>query len=368
MPVTITNAPRDYAWGSPTLLAELTGRVPTGAPEAEVWFGDHPSDPAEVSGGSSLADLTECPLPFLLKLLAADEPLSVQVHPTKAQAEAGFAGQGGTPGGNYVDDNHKPELIVALSETFEALCGLSPIGESIAVFESLPQHDGVRAVLHRLRELEREGTDDLGAFIAWALAPEAAIAVADVCRALAASKSENARVSMLARIAQRHPGDGGVIVAGIMNFVVLRRGEALFLDAGILHAYLAGLGVEIMAASDNVLRGGLTAKRVDVPELLAITHAKPTPVRVLPPGGSYPVPVPDFTLERVEVRASEPLALDGGAPAIVLATAGEVRVSSSAGEATAHVGEAVYLGESESARAVTTPETATIFVASTKLV
>ncbi len=374
MPVTITNVPRDYAWGSTTLLAELTGRAATGDPEAEVWFGDHASDPADLADGRSLADLTGGSLPFLLKLLAAGSPLSVQVHPTKAQAEAGFAAQGGVPGANYADANHKPELIVALSETFEALCGLSPVDESIEGLRLVPQNAGVLEVIRRLE------SDALGDVIAWALSPDAHDAVADVCLALSQAEiaapegafgkqGTAARVRMLQRVAEQYPGDGGVVVAGLMNYVVLARDEALFLGAGIVHAYLAGLGVEIMAASDNVLRGGLTPKRVDVPELLRIVRAEPTPVEILPPGGEYPAPVPDFTLERVQLDAGEPFALPGGgAPTIVLSTRGEATVASSTGQADAAVGEAVYLDASETARVVTSAHGGTIFIASTKLI
>lgn len=373
MPKTITNAPRDYAWGSTTLLAQLTGRTPSGAPEAEVWFGDHPSDPAELVEGGSLAELTGGTLPFLLKLLAAGAPLSLQVHPTKAQAEAGFAAQGGVPGDNYAEANHKPELIVALSETFEALCGLSAVADSSAVFQLLPQDDGVREVLRRLE------SDALSDVIAWALSPEAHTATREVCRALATAEvppvapapgvqSAAARVGMLQEVARHYPGDGGVIVAGLMNYLVLAQHEALYLGAGIVHAYLSGLGVEIMAASDNVLRGGLTTKRVDVPELMRIMVAEPTAVAILPPGGEYPAPVPDFTLTRTPLAAGARLTLVDGAPVIVLVTAGEASVSTSAGMATACVGEAVYLGASEMQRTVTTREGATIFVASTKLI
>src|SRR5690606_6590343 len=141
MLLTLTNEPRAYAWGSTTLLAELEGRTPTGRPEAEVWFGDHPAAPADGTGagaaGTTLDGVTGGSLPYLLKLLAAGAPLSIQVHPTLAQARAGWAREAGLgaddPSRNYRDDNHKPELIVALSERFEALSGLRPVARTLRI-------------------------------------------------------------------------------------------------------------------------------------------------------------------------------------------------------------------------------------------
>src|SRR5690606_17603774 len=139
MLLSLSNAPRDYAWGSQTLLADLEGRTPSGAPEAEVWFGDHPGDPADVEGGSTLDAVTGGTLPYLLKLLAAGDPLSIQVHPTIEQARDGWAREVGLaeddPQRNYRDDNHKPELIVALSDRFEALSGLRPIADTLRLLD-----------------------------------------------------------------------------------------------------------------------------------------------------------------------------------------------------------------------------------------
>src|SRR5690606_12393800 len=123
MLLTLNNEPRDYAWGSTSFLAALEGREPSDGPEAEVWFGDHHADPADVTGGRTLDAVTVGSLPYLLKLLAADRPLSIQVHPTRVQARDGFARESGMDAGdprrNYRDANHKPELIVALSDRFE---------------------------------------------------------------------------------------------------------------------------------------------------------------------------------------------------------------------------------------------------------
>ncbi|WP_300269082.1 mannose-6-phosphate isomerase, class I [Microbacterium sp.] len=353
MLLSLTNVPRDYAWGSSTLLAELEGRTPTGAPEAEVWFGDHPGDPADVEGGSTLDTVTGGELPYLLKLLAAADPLSIQVHPTIEQARDGWAREAGLaaddPTRNYRDDNHKPELIVALSDRFEALSGLRPVADTLRLLDTLGDSGGVTQLRERL---SGEG-DVLRDALAWLLSGTAQSAVDDVIAAVSAaagaaagSDEFAAELTAVRSIAERNPGDPGVVVALLMNFIVLGRGEGIFLRAGLLHAYVSGLGVEIMAASDNVLRGGLTPKHIDVPELLSILDTTPSVVPVLRPAASgavtsYEVDVPDFALRRVTLTG-EPVAVDVAGPAMVLATAGEVSVSS--GESSDAAARAVPVG------------------------
>lgn len=355
MLLSLTNAPRDYAWGSTSLLAALEGRAPSAAPEAEVWFGDHPGDPAELADGRALSDVTGGGLPYLLKLLAAELPLSIQVHPTREQARDGFAREQGLaaddPARNYRDDNHKPELIVSLSDRFEALGGLRPVEDTLRMLESFGASPGVDALRGRLGAPGDALRDTIG----WLLGGGAQPEVDDVISALAVAHSAEfeTELDVVRRVADRNPGDPGVVVALLMNVIVLRRGEAIFLRAGLLHAYVSGLGVEIMAASDNVLRGGLTPKHIDVAELLAILDTTPGPVPVIAPGedavSSYPVPVPDFALRRVE--------LDGGEarirvrrPAMVLSTRGAVSVAGVDGGAgiAVPVGTAAYAdGEDE---------------------
>ncbi len=350
MLLALSNAPRDYAWGSTTLLAALEGREPSTAPEAEVWFGDHPGDPADLAGGGTLDAITGGSLPYLLKLLAAGAPLSIQVHPTREQAEAGFAKEAGLdpadPNRNYRDENHKPELIVALTDRFEALAGLRPVGETLRLLEAFPDTTGVRALRDRLRA---DG-DVLRDTIGWALSGGAP--VDDIIAALADARSDEFAETLdgVRSIAARNPGDGGVVVALLMNFLVLRRGEGVFLRAGMLHAYVSGLGVEIMAASDNVLRGGLTPKHIDVAELLAVLDATPGEVTVLRPedGGAvtaYEVPVPDFALRRVRVDGHVDLGVRG--PAIVLTTAGDIAVVAVDAEQAVPVGSAAFASADE---------------------
>lgn len=341
MLLSLSNVPRDYAWGSQTLLAELEGRAAADAPEAEVWFGDHPGDPADVEGGSTLDAVTGGSLPYLLKLLAAASPLSIQVHPTIEQARAGWEREAALasddPTRNYRDDNHKPELIVALSERFESLSGLRPVDDTLRLLDVLGTGAGVGALAARLRG---EG-DVLRDTIGWLLSGQAQAAVDDVIdavRSVTASDAGEWGVALraVADISRTYPGDPGVVVALLMNHVVLQRGEAVFLRAGLLHAYIAGLGVEIMAASDNVLRGGLTPKRIDVPELLGILDTTTGEVPVLRPDAvgavtEYPVPVADFALRRIALDGADvDVEVDG--PTMVLATAGRVQVRGADGE------------------------------------
>ncbi|WP_320069088.1 mannose-6-phosphate isomerase, class I [Micromonospora sp. RTGN7] len=337
---------RDYAWGSRSAIAELQGRpAPSAGPEAELWLGAHPNAPATVQrDGSpvSLADLLTAEptrwlggrvverfgprLPFLLKVLAADAPLSLQAHPDREQARAGFTAEAGRPEGarNYVDPHHKPELLVALSP-FEALCGFRDPAESavaLAMF-GVPALEPVVAALgggaaglrEAVRLLLSWPADRRAALVAAVLAAEAAGPDAELARALAAD----------------YPGDPGVLVALLLNHVWLAPGEAIWMPAGNLHAYLRGTGVEIMAASDNVLRGGLTPKRVDVDELLRVLRFEVLDDPLVPPEAvsagvvRWPVPVEDFALHRVTMGAGAPsvrLGLPG--PRVVLCRAGRL--------------------------------------------
>lgn len=357
MLLSLSNAPRDYAWGSLTLLAELEGRDVATAPEAEVWFGDHPGDPADVDGGGTLDEVTGGTLPYLLKLLAAASPLSIQVHPTVEQAREGWAREAALdpedPRRNYRDANHKPELIVALSDRFESLSGLRPIPDTLRLLGVLGDGRGVTALASRLGG----SGDALRDTIGWLLSGEAQTEVDQVIAAVGDAAGDGAgewaaTISAVHAIAQAYPGDPGVVVALLMNYVVLRRGEGIFLRAGLLHAYVAGLGVEIMAASDNVLRGGLTPKRIDVAELLSILDTTAGEVPVLRPDEDgavteYPVPVPDFALRRVSLRGADVVVPISG-PTMVLATAGDVTVRGAGETRPVHLGAVAFASADES--------------------
>lgn len=358
----IANTPRDYAWGSTTAIAELLGREPSGRPEAEYWLGDHPASPALVvdrpAVGRTLADVTAgLPggrLPFLLKVLAAAEPLSLQVHPTLAQAAEGFARDNARglplddPRRTYKDDLHKPELLYALSDPFIALSGFRPVADARAELTSI----GEPCVTDFVGRLSDDAP--LASAVAWLLSgdPEVAhlaMALADWAGDDGASQPNDPHGTWatVRRLATRYPDDPGIVISTLMNTVVLRPGEALYLPAGNLHSYQVGLGVEIMAASDNVVRGGLTLKHVDVDELLAILDARPLPAprrepEVPQPGMRVFRPdVPDFSLTVVESEALADGCLVGDdGPSILLCLEGQLSID---GQATATQGDAYYL-------------------------
>jgi mannose-6-phosphate isomerase len=258
-----------------------------------------------------------------LKILAAERALSIQVHPSREQARAGYAAEDaagierGAADRNYRDDNHKPELICALT-TFDALCGFRPVEATLALLDRLDV-----AELGFVREL-LGGPDPLRAATAGILEhPDPG----PVVRALAEllDTSGDPELDGVRLAARDYPGDVGVVLGLLLNHVRLEPGEALFLPAGNVHAYLQGVGVEIMANSDNVLRCGLTSKHVDVPAVLAVTDFTALAEPRWPSlRGSYDVPVADFRLVRVPVEDS--MALDDLGPLIVLCTEGSLDV------------------------------------------
>lgn len=361
MLIPISNAPREYSWGSPTLIPGLEGREPTGRPEAEIWYGDHPGSPSRTPDGRTLdvvlADADAAPLPYLLKVLAAGMSLSIQAHPSKAEALVGFAREeaAGIPrdadARTYRDANHKPEIIVALSDRFRALVGLRPVAATRRLLAGLGG-EGAAALRGRL-----EGDDEpalLRDALGWVLSGDARGEVEDIIAALgdAADEEFGPELEVLRRIAADFPGDPGVVVALLMNLVELRRGEALYAPAGVLHAYQEGLGVELMAASDNVLRGGLTPKHVDVAELLRIVDTTPGPAPVIAPVARdgvevYDVGIDDFSLLRTRVAPGSDRRLAVTGPTIALAVGGEVALDTPGGSVTLVPGQAAFLTADE---------------------
>ena len=339
------NTPRDYAWGSTTLIAELEGRTPTGAPEAEVWFGDHPGHPARVPDGRTLGEWlasgdapegTPERLPYLLKILAAGSPLSIQAHPSKAQAEEGFAREeaAGTPRDaatrTYRDANHKPEIIVALSDRFLALAGLRDLDATRRFLEAVGE---ATAPLRAVLDSHPDDADALAAALIWILSPAAGAQVSEIIAAATDAASDEFRdeLELVRHLQSHYPGDPGIVVAMLLNLVILRRGQGVFVPAGVLHAYIEGLGVEIMAASDNVLRGGLTPKHIDVAELTAILDPRPGPAPVLDPAAgtarTFTGGVPDFVLTQVTADPSAAVEVRMNGIAIAVATSGEVEIT-----------------------------------------
>jgi len=279
--------------------------VPAAHPEAELWLGANPGDPSwleEPSGDVSLLQaVLDDPegqlgaavrarfgdaLPFLLKVLAADEPLSLQAHPSAEQAAEGYQREErlgipvNSPVRNYRDASHKPELLVALQQ-FEALAGFRPAAKTIELLQALAVSD-----LDPFIDLLNDQSDADGLralFTTWITAPQPDIdvlvtAVLDgaIAYLSCGSKEFAAEAKTVLELGERYPGDAGVLAALLLNRITLGPGEGIYLSAGNLHAYLRGVGLEVMANSDNVLRGGLTPKHVDVPELLRVLNFNPT--------------------------------------------------------------------------------------------
>ncbi|UFQ16020.1 MULTISPECIES: mannose-6-phosphate isomerase, class I [Streptomyces] len=365
----LSNTIRPYAWGSTTAIAELLGVEPSGEPQAEMWMGAHPGAPSGTGRGALDRVIEADPerelgpravakfgprLPFLLKILAAGAPLSLQVHPDLAQAKEGYADEESrgvpldAPHRNYKDANHKPELICALTE-FDGLCGFRAPAETADLLEALgvdslkpyvdllrahPEDAALREVLTAVLTADPEQMAETGTAVT------------------AAAQRLGGPYAPYAGIAHHYPGDPGVIAAMLLNHVRLQPGEALFLGAGVPHAYLDGLGVEIMANSDNVLRCGLTPKHVDVPELLRVVRFEPTDPGVLRPEATpageevYETPIDEFRLSRfVLPGGAAPHDLTATTPQILLCTAGTVH----AGELPLTPGQSVFVPAGEKA-------------------
>ncbi len=362
---------QNYDWGSPTVIPDLLGRPADGRPWAELWLGAHPSAPSMVGGDARPLDLLIAEdlsaslgsgvadefggLPFLLKVIAAAEPLSIQAHPNIQQAIAGFEAEESAglpmdaPNRSFRDRNHKPELLCAITR-FEALCGFREPASTLRLLGTIPTDalDPTRRLL--------AGPDGLRSLLEWTLAlsvDDAGILVHDVveaCRRNPGGEWSTER-QMVVDLDGRHPGDVGVITALLLNHVVLKPGDAIFLAAGCIHSYLRGAGVELMANSDNVLRGGLTTKHVDVPNLLEVVEAAPSVPRVQSPSHDssttrYESPVAEFSLTRLCI--DEEATLDAG-PAIVLCTEGCVDI----GDQTLDRGSAVWVPATDGAVVVT---------------
>jgi mannose-6-phosphate isomerase len=279
--------------------------VPTAHPEAELWLGAHPGDPAWLEteeGETSLLDtLVADPegqlgpaararfgdvLPFLVKVLAADEPLSLQAHPSAEQALEGYLREEQlgipvtSPVRNYRDTSHKPELLIAL-ESFEALAGFRPVARTVELLRALAVSD-----LDPFIDLLNDQSDADGLralFTTWITAPQPDIDVlvpavleGAIHYVSCGAREFAAEAKTVLELGERYPGDAGVLASLLLNRISLAPGQAIFLPAGNLHAYLRGVALEVMANSDNVLRGGLTPKHVDVPELLRVLDFAPT--------------------------------------------------------------------------------------------
>lgn len=319
------NPIQGYDWGSHDALTTLFGIPnPAGKPQAELWMGAHPngcsevtlagdvqklstlieSAPAAVLGDATVARFGS--LPFLFKVLCAEKALSIQVHPSKAQAEAGFAKEeaaGISPKAanrNYKDPNHKPELVFALTP-YQAMNGFRAIPAILALFDAM-----ALPALAELTAALRQSQDEAGLqhFFHQLLILDGARKEAALVGLLAyaAARPDDETFALITSLAAQYPGDVGLFSPLLLNVVTLQPGQAMFLDACTPHAYVRGTGLEIMANSDNVLRAGLTPKYIDVAELLDCTRCLPKPddqILLAPhlEGAvqHFEVPVPDFT-------------------------------------------------------------------------
>lgn len=397
----LTCAIRDYAWGSINHIPRFVGTDPTGTPQAELWIGAHDGDPSLLPDGRRLNDvIREDPvgtlgehvhtvfgprLPFLVKALAAAEPLSLQVHPATERARIGYAEEEaagiplGSPTRNYQDTFHKPEMILALTR-FEGMAGFREIDASAHILrqldlpwaddiawrlESGPAFQALRSVV---TEMLHTGGDDLRDLLKQ-LGEAATRAEARAHREeLRQGRRERDRTNVAregtrvfaqtAKLVERYPEDAGVLVTLLLNHVVLAPGEAMFLDAGIIHAYTSGFGVEVMASSDNVVRAGLTPKHVDVDELLQISNFTPIPPPLWDPTqrGSvlhFDPPVTEFVL-CVGQAPLPGMRTDG--PRVVLALDGSVEVQSASGQTEQlQQGQAVFVEDRDGELTITGP-------------
>lgn len=380
--IRLTNPTQRYAWGSTTAIPDLLGLPATSEPVAESWMGAHPSAPsrvmtaagetgldaliaadADVLLGSDVVARFGTALPYLLKIIAAESPLSLQVHPDLEQARRGYGAEEAAgipvdaPHRNYRDRNHKPELVYALTP-FEALCGFraprrvaellrgldAPLAKQLdGLLTAQPSYEGIRAAFTQLLEPATRPT------------PAEVLEVAEACAARLDVGSPSPRADRtVVLLANAYPGDPGAVTSLLLNPVTLQPGDAMFVPAGGVHAYLHGVAVEIMASSDNVLRAGLTPKHVDVDELLRnVDYVAAPPIRIAPEvfhGATrvFYAPVDDFELSVTTVDDELVHPLPGRGPRILLCLDGELTVASSGdGKIALRKGESLFAPASD---------------------
>jgi mannose-6-phosphate isomerase len=332
---TVHGTVHHYAWGDRTSIPDLLGEPADGTPWAEVWWGTHPGGPGVLGDGTPLRDEAG-DLPYLLKVLAAAEPLSLQTHPDAATARAGFDHENAAgipldaPHRVFRDRNAKPEVLCALTP-FDALCGFRPVDASLCLLRMI-------GAISLADHLAAEGLEATVVALYRGTVPVEP--VIDACRATTGPEA-----ALVTRLAAHYPGDPSVAVTLLLNRVTLQPGEAIYLTPGNLHAYLTGVGVEVMGASDNVLRGGLTPKHVDVDQLLQVLSYEPLDEPVVRPQRlsegvhHYPTPGAPFALVRFDIVGHMAYTAEGRD--LLLCTDGHA--------GTVRRGECVYLDAGESA-------------------
>ena len=344
----LKNQIKHYIWGSPDMIPRFLGlENKEGLPWAEMWMGSHDSAPSlvqsEAGGYVDLVEFCGEPLPFLFKLLAACKPLSIQAHPNLAQAVEGFNQENAaglpvdSPRRNFKDSNHKPEILCAISpftvmagfrepeqivNHLEAFLSLAPkLNETFSpLLRALDSPSSADALLNFFRVLfniPKRDRENVCAFLD----------ENETCEVFTQELWKNMR-----GFASLYPGDAAVISPLYLNFFTLQPGQAIFIPAGVLHAYISGFGAELMSNSDNVLRGGLTPKHVDIPELMEILKFKPFMPEIISPVSSsyfrYPTPSREFTLSFIH-RDGEEYNFCEKRPAICIVTKGELHAGNS---------------------------------------
>ncbi|MEO7588463.1 MAG: mannose-6-phosphate isomerase, class I [Arachnia sp.] len=372
----ITGARQSYAWGTTDAIPAILHQSPDDLPFAEYWLGTHPLGDARVEGEGSLSTtLTAQPellgeatveafggkLPFLMKLLSAGSPLSLQAHPSRTQAEQGYAHESlmgiplSSPDRSFKDDWPKPETIIAL-EPFEGLVGFRDPVASAELFEGLGLGEALSSVIGPLRD--RTTTPALQeVFLDVLSLGERRHLVDEVLGAAVRHLDAPGDLGIFARTAveldEHFPGDPSILAALLLNRFKLQPGEALSLGAGVMHAYLRGTGVEVMANSDNVLRGGLTRKHIDVDALLHVVRFEPTRVHALLPEGSdgiycYPTTVAEFEVWLIQPTSADAVDLPrSDAGRICLVTAGSFTMRDDSGPLELTQGQSVFVGAGE---------------------
>lgn len=389
-----------YPWGSRTSLPELAGESsPAVDPIAEYWFGSHELGSSVTSSGESLADLiTSDPsgqlgegvlsdfgqrLPFLVKLLSAERALSLQVHPGKEQAEIGFAEEErkGVPLDSferiYRDSYHKPELLVALSE-FHALVGFRPVFRTMELLDALevPSLEGYRDALvaNPTSQTIKLMVDDLITKSCSELAETVEDLKLACCRYLGKNVASSRWASVAATVmelASQFPNDAGVVISILLNRVVLAPGDSVFIGPGQLHAYLRGNGVEVMANSDNVLRGGLTEKHVDLQELTRVFSCEPLSQPIARPVqltsdvqniSEYVTTADEFCVSRYELETGlNATVAASDSPEIWLCTGGEVEFDDGDASCSVVPARAAWVPSTASLIRLTTAKRSTLF-------
>jgi mannose-6-phosphate isomerase len=365
----LKNPIQEYAWGSYTAIPELLGSdSPADTPQAELWMGAHPKAPSKVKCngkwrsllalidenskdilGKKVAEKFQNRLPYLFKVLAAAKPLSIQAHPSLEQAKKGFKRENklsiplDAPDRNYKDDNHKPECICALT-FFWALNGFRKISAIVSLLERIcpqglkkefdflrqkPDSDGLKHFFQTVMTMDRKSQKQV---------------VDDAVKNVQPVKGDNKAYQWMIDLNKEYPSDIGVLSPIILNLICLKPGQAMFLPAGTLHAYLDGVGIELMANSDNVLRGGLTPKHVDVKELLNILDFEEREINILdmkrinPCEYRYESHAEEFALSIIKVKTDmDYYSPDKRCVEILLCTDGDALVTDLAENKCVHV-------------------------------